>query len=58
MITLITLWLGQGDHGLLDRRRQWAEEFRSSINSFVYRKGNGEEPQSWPLIRQVSKRDS
>ena len=34
-------------------RRGWARAFRERINSYVYRKGDGQEPQSWPLIRKV-----
>uniref|UniRef100_A0A7S4QET7 Dynamin N-terminal domain-containing protein n=1 Tax=Ditylum brightwellii TaxID=49249 RepID=A0A7S4QET7_9STRA len=34
-------------------KKRWAYGFRSSINSYVYRKGNGNEPQTWPLIRKV-----
>ena len=34
-------------------KKKWAHEFRSKINSFVYRKGNGDQPQTWPLIRKV-----
>lgn len=36
------------------KRSKWAKEFRSGINEFVYRRGNGSEPQDWPLIRQVT----
>jgi hypothetical protein len=38
------------------KKKQWAQEFRKEINSFVYRKGNGEKPQTWPLIRKVQLR--
>jgi hypothetical protein len=38
------------------KKKQWAQEFRKEINSFVYRKGNGEQPQTWPLIRKVQLR--
>ena len=34
-------------------KKKWAMAFRSKINSYVYRKGNGSEPQTWPLIRKV-----
>ena len=34
-------------------KKRWAMAFRSKINSYVYRKGNGSEPQTWPLIRKV-----
>ena len=41
--------------GMRSRRKMkgWAKAFRSKINSYVYRKGNGSEPQTWPLIRCV-----
>ena len=35
------------------RKKKWAQDFRKKINSYVYRKGNGSEPQTWPLIRKV-----
>jgi hypothetical protein len=35
------------------KKKKWAQSFRSQINSYVYRKGNGDEPQTWPLIRKV-----
>jgi hypothetical protein len=34
-------------------RNKWAKDFREKINSYVYRKGNGEQAQTWPLIRKV-----
>ena len=34
-------------------KKKWANNFRTKINDFVYRKGNGKEPQTWPLIRKV-----
>ena len=34
-------------------RKNWAKCFRSKINNYVYRTGNGNEPQMWPLIRKV-----
>lgn len=37
-------------------KKQWAQDFRKEINSYVYRMGNGEEPQTWPLIRKVQLR--
>lgn len=37
----------------LRQRKQWASSFRSKINDYVYRKGNGSQPQTWPLIRKV-----
>eukprot|EP00536_Pseudo-nitzschia_multiseries_P011811 jgi/Psemu1/289916/fgenesh1_pg.422_\ len=42
--------------GLRTRRnlKRWAKSFRSKINDYVYRKGNGHEAQTWPLIRCVS----
>lgn len=30
-------------------KKKWAKEFRSKINDYVYRKGNGKEAQTWPL---------
>jgi hypothetical protein len=42
--------------GLRTRRnlKRWAKSFRSKINDYVYRKGNGHQAQTWPLIRLVS----
>jgi len=34
--------------------KRWARSFRSKINDYLYRKGNGHEAQTWPLIRCVS----
>lgn len=34
-------------------KKKWAQKFRSKINDYVYRKGNGNLPQTWPLIRKV-----
>jgi hypothetical protein len=34
-------------------RKKWAEAFRGKINDYVYRKGNGNLPQTWPLTRKV-----
>ena len=34
-------------------KKKWAHAFRSKINSYVYRKGNGNDAQTWPLIRKV-----
>ena len=41
--------------GLRTRRnlKRWAKSFRSKINDYVYRKGNGNDAQTWPLIRCV-----
>ena len=36
-----------------EQRKKWAKEFRAAINEYVYRTGNGHEPQMWPLIRKV-----
>ena len=33
--------------------KRWAKAFRSKINDYVYRKGNGNQGQTWPLIRCV-----
>jgi Dynamin family len=41
------------DKKLARKKRRWADSFRKKINQFVYRKGNGNEPQTWPLIRKV-----
>jgi len=38
---------------LIRKQKKWAQSFRAQINSYVYRKGNGHEPQTWPLIRKV-----
>jgi hypothetical protein len=47
--------LAEGREGgrLKKQRRSYGKAFRSKINSYVYRDGNGEKPQSWPLIRKV-----
>ncbi len=37
-----------------NKKKKWATTFRQKINSYVYRKGNGNEPQTWPLIRKVT----
>jgi len=37
-----------------NKKKKWATTFRQKINSYVYRKGNGDEPQTWPLIRKVT----
>ncbi|KAL7499648.1 hypothetical protein ACHAWT_010345 [Skeletonema menzelii] len=37
-----------------NKKKKWATAFRQKINSYVYRKGNGNEPQTWPLIRKVT----
>lgn len=34
-------------------KKKWAQDFRKKINSYVYRMGNGDLPQTWPLIRKV-----
>jgi len=38
---------------LRNASKKLAKNFRSKINSYVYRKGTGREPQTWPLIRKV-----
>lgn len=38
------------------KKKQWAQDFRKEINSYVYRMGNGDQPQTWPLIRKVQLR--
>lgn len=35
------------------KKKKWSQEFRKQINSYVYRMGNGDQPQTWPLIRKV-----
>ena len=35
------------------KKKKWAQEFRKRINTYVYRAGNGDQPQTWPLIRKV-----
>jgi Dynamin family len=35
-------------------KNKWARQFRKKINDYVYRKGGGKEPQTWPLIRKVT----
>lgn len=37
-------------------KKEWAKEFRSKINNYVYRLGNGDQPQTWPLINKVELR--
>ncbi|KAL3795128.1 hypothetical protein HJC23_007356 [Cyclotella cryptica] len=37
-------------------RKKWAQDFRSRINDYVYRLGNGDLPQTWPLIHKVKLR--
>jgi hypothetical protein len=37
-------------------KKRWAQSFRQKINSYVYRKGNGDQPQTWPLLRKVQLR--
>jgi nitrate reductase NapAB chaperone NapD len=41
------------DPSLCRNKRKWAQAFRSKINDYVSRKGNGDQPQTWPLIRRV-----
>jgi len=45
--------VGKSSRQAMRRKKGWAANFRSQINSYVYRKGNGNEPQTWPLIRKV-----
>ena len=35
------------------KMKRLAQDFRRQINSYVYRSGNGDSPQTWPLIRKV-----
>ena len=37
-------------------KKKWATEFRAEINNYVYRKGNGDSRQTWPLIHKVELR--
>ena len=41
------------DRRLRNSSKKWAKSFRAKINDYVYRKGSGREPQTWPLIRKV-----
>lgn len=41
------------DKKLVREKKKWVNAFRRRINSYVYRKGNGKDPQTWPLIRKV-----
>ena len=41
------------DKELIRDRKAWAHSFRQKINTYVYRIGDGKEPQTWPLIRKV-----
>lgn len=38
---------------LVRQMNGWGKAFRRRINDYVYRDGNGEKPQTWPLIRKV-----
>ena len=44
---------GKKDKELIRDRKAWAHSFRQKINTYVYRIGDGKEPQTWPLIRKV-----
>jgi hypothetical protein len=44
---------GAVDGQLKPKKLAWARDFREKINSYVYRMGDGSQPQSWPLIRKV-----
>ena len=35
------------------QKKKWAMDFRAQINNYVYRKGNGDARQTWPLIHKV-----
>lgn len=50
-----SLLLGYGKMNVRVRRsrKKWAQAFRGKINDYVYRKGNGNLPQTWPLTRKV-----
>jgi len=47
--------LANGKEGgrLRKKKKKLGKLFRAKINDYVYRKGNGDQPQSWPLIRKV-----
>ena len=47
---------GQMKSKMKGKKKKWAQEFRKQINSYVYRMGNGDQPQTWPLIRKVKLR--
>ena len=44
---------GKKEKELIRNRKAWAQSFRQKINTYVYRIGDGKEPQTWPLIRKV-----
>ena len=44
---------GRLERAHMEGKQQWAKAFRNKINGFVYRTGDGHEPQMWPLIRRV-----
>ena len=44
---------GQMKSRVKGKKKKWAQEFRKHINTYVYRAGNGDQPQTWPLIRKV-----
>jgi len=45
-------WAQRGGRLQCDQRK-WALAFRSQINDFLYCKGNGDQPQTWPFVRKV-----
>ncbi|KAL7554660.1 hypothetical protein ACHAWF_018144, partial [Thalassiosira exigua] len=47
---------GQMKSAMKAKKKNWAQEFRKRINTYVYRAGNGDQPQTWPLIRKVQLR--
>ena len=49
----VALANGSESGRLRKRKKGLAKAFRAKINDYVYRKGNGDQPQSWPLIRCV-----
>eukprot|EP00523_Entomoneis_sp_CCMP467_P001275 CAMPEP_0168755338 /NCGR_PEP_ID=MMETSP0724-20121128/20012_1 /TAXON_ID=265536 /ORGANISM="Amphiprora sp., Strain CCMP467" /LENGTH=1052 /DNA_ID=CAMNT_0008803939 /DNA_START=109 /DNA_END=3267 /DNA_ORIENTATION=- len=44
--------LNKANKELAKRKSCFAESFRRKINDYVYGEGNGEGPQTWPLIRK------
>jgi hypothetical protein len=55
-VSAVTLAKGHrsSDRRLFKQKEEWARSFRAKVNDYVYRKGNGDAPQDWPLIRKVT----
>ena len=51
--TLVSSGLANLKGKLRRSQKKWAQSFRNQINDYVYRKGNGNLPQTWPLIRKT-----